>query len=637
MLYRLAGLHKSRSAVKRKLMKDAEVIQAQAKLLKSISDRELKSKLRQYAGEYRRKNYPGDEALFSALAMIHEASFRVLGMRPFTVQTAGALALFNGFVAEMATGEGKTLTASLTAIIRGWSGMPCHIVTANEYLAERDAQKLEPLYSFCGVSVGYVISTMDPAMRKKGYSADITYSTAKEVTADFLRDRIALGSLQKFERRLIRKVVTGHPLQCDGAVMRGLHAAIIDEADSLLIDEAVTPLIISRQREDEELNTACKVAFEASQNLVAGKDYSLDYRHKDLHLDKRLDVKEVLCESRIPKRFSGVGFMRELLRQALIAREFYHRDKQYVVQDNKVVIVDEFTGRIMPMRSWSDGLHQMIEVKEGVPITPPNETLARISFQRFFRYYKYLAGMTGTAHEERGELWQVYDLPVIPIPRNCPCKRTSYPARIFYDQKQKWDAVLEEIESVHENGRPVLIGTRSVELSERLAENLKKRGLSCEVINAVRHKEEAVIISRAGSHGAITVATNMAGRGTDILLDQRSVKCGGLHVIATEFHESGRIDRQLYGRSGRQGDPGSNRTFAALDDELVLRHGNKMSRKAALALLSTVKTAGEWFAGIVIRSAQSNAQRKAAQSRIAIQKMDLWLDDSLSFTRGDVQ
>lgn len=637
VFYRFAGLVKSRYTVTCKLMQDAEIIQKKVSEYHGKSNRELKSKLQQFQGQFQRKKLAHDEQLFSALAAVHEASFRILGMRPYTVQTAGALALLKGFVAEMATGEGKTLTASLAAIIRGWSRLPCHIVTANDYLAQRDAQKLQPLYSYCGVTAGYVISTMKPVQRKNGYAADVTYSTAKEVTADFLRDRIAIGALQKFERRLIRNVVAGEPLHRDGIVMRGLHAAIIDEADSLLIDEAVTPLIISQQRDNEEFNNACKAAFEASGKLTAGTDYSLDYRHKDLQLNEKIDVKKIYSGLNMPSRYSGVGFERELLRQALIAREFFHNEKQYVIQDKKVVIVDEFTGRIMPQRSWSDGLHQMIEVKEGVPITPPNETLARISFQRFFRYYNYLAGMTGTAREEMGELWQVYDLPVITIPRNRPCQRVSFPARIYLSQKEKWNAIVNEIETVHKSGRPVLVGTRSVVLSEQLTDNLKKRGISCAVINAVRHQEEAAIISKAGEYKAVTVATNMAGRGTDIIPNQRSVKIGGLHVIATEFHESGRIDRQLYGRSGRQGDPGSDCTFAALDDELVLRYGNSAMRKSAAALLLTENPLGQRFALMVIRNAQKMAQKKAAQSRSSVQKMDLWLDDSLSFTREDVQ
>jgi preprotein translocase subunit SecA len=635
-LYRLSGKFRSRSSVARKLMNDAGIIQTLIQQFHNISENELKSKIRQYQEEFKRKQNPDDKLLFMALAVIHEAAFRMLGLRPYTVQTAGALALLKGFIAEMATGEGKTLTASLAAVIRGWSGFPCHIVTANDYLAERDAQKLEPLYSFCGVSVGHVISTMDPHQRKKGYGADITYSTAKEVTADFLRDRIALGSMQKFERRLLRHIVSEMPLGSNDVVMRGLHAAIIDEADSLLIDEAVTPLIISRQRENKELTIACKVAFEAAKNLVATKDYTLDYRYKDLHLNEKLDIKELYSGLEMPQRFSGLGFQRELLRQALVAREFFHRDKHYVVQDEKIVIVDEFTGRIMPQRSWSDGLHQMIETKENVPVTAPNETLARISFQSFFRYYHFLSGMTGTAKEEKGELWQVFDLPVIDIPRNRPCQRKTYPVCIYTTQKEKWDAIADEIESVHKTGRPVLIGTRSVELSEKLAGNLLHRGLPCKVINAVRHKEEAGIVSHAGEHGAITVATNMAGRGTDIILDKQSAVCGGLHVIATEYHESGRIDRQLYGRSGRQGDPGSARTFASLDDELVVRYGNAFMIKLASLVIATVKSAGNWFALLLIHNVQLIAQRKAAQSRSSVQKMDLWLDDSLSFTQKDV-
>jgi preprotein translocase subunit SecA len=637
LVCRIAGRIGSRSGIVARLLKEAETIQEMVGQFQTLSDRNLKKKLRAYRGEFQRRKSPGGDILYPAMALIHEAAFRTLGMRPFPVQTAGTLALLNGYVAEMATGEGKTLTASLAATIRGWSGLPCHVVTANDYLAERDAHKLEPLYSFCGVSVGYVISTMEPALRKHGYAADITYSTAKEVAADFLRDHLALGPVQKFERRLIRNVVARESLSAENVVMRGLYAAIVDEADSLMIDEAVIPLIISRKVDDEELNIACQVAFNAAEKLVAGVDYDVDYKNKDINIKEKVEVQKVFSEAGIPKRFSGTGFKLELLRMALVAREFYHRDKQYVVQDEKVVIVDEFTGRSMPQRSWSDGLHQMVEVKEKVPITSPNETLARISFQRFFRYYHYLAGMTGTAREAMGELWQVYDLPVLTIPYNRACQRKLYHPKIFVKQQEKWDAIIDEIETVHREGRPILVGTRSVELSEMLAEKLHKRGLRCKVINAVRHKEEAAIVAMAGKAGAITVATNMAGRGTDILLDKHSLKCGGLHVIATEFHESGRIDRQLYGRSGRQGDPGSSRTFAAMDDELIVRYGNTLMRKIVCFLMISMKFSSVWIAGLFFQNAQSKAQRKAGKSRIAVQRMDLWLDNSLSFTREDIQ
>lgn len=636
VLYRLFGRVKTHPGVRRGLMSDARKIQKINSTLHSVSDRELKKKLLSTRDLFRRKKI-GDDVLYTALALVHEASFRTLGLRPFTVQSAGALALLRGFVAEMETGEGKTLTAAQAAVIQGWSSFPCHVVTANDYLAERDAQKLESLYKYCGVSVGHVISTMKPQQRKKGYACDVTYTTAKEVAADFLRDRIALGPLQKFERRLLRQVVNGVGAHNNEVVMRGLHAAIVDEADCLLIDEAVTPLIISQHRENEEFNNACIAASQVAAALIAGTHYTIDYRHKDLHLRENLDFNEIFKDTCIPKKFSGDGFRRELLRQALMAREFFHKDKQYVIQDDKVVIVDEFTGRIMPERSWSEGLHQMVEAKEGVPITPPNETLARISFQRYFRFYHHLSGMTGTAQEAMGELWQVYDLPVVPIPRNKPCRRISHPAKIYPNQQGKWKAILDEIEDVNRKGRPVLVGTRSVELSEKLAGDLKERGLTCRVINAVRHKEEAAIVSRAGQYGAVTVATNMAGRGTDILLEKASLESGGLHVVATEFHESARIDRQLYGRSGRQGDPGSSATFAALDDELVKRHVGPLFRKVAVFLLSAEKVSGIFMARAVFRSAQKTAQRKAAQSRRAVQKMDLWIDDSLSFTREEVQ
>lgn len=634
-LYRMYGRYKSRSFLSRELIKQAEIVQLSSLQWQDLSEEDLQKKLVNYKALVRRKASHDDETLFEALGILHEASFRALGMRPYPVQTAGALALLKGYVAEMATGEGKTLTASLAAIIHGWSSRPCHIVTANDYLAERDAAKLEQLYNYCGLSVGYVISTMKPLERKNGYAADITYSTAKEVTADFLRDRIALGKYQNFERRLIKDVFQGH-LANDDIVMRGLHTAIIDEADSLLIDEAATPLIISQQQENEDLNTACYSTSEVAKNLVVDRDYTINIEYKDVQINSTVDFDSLFKDVKIPKQFSGSGFRHELLRQALVAREFFHCNKQYVIQDEKIVIVDEFTGRIMPQRSWSDGLHQMVEAKEGVPITPPNETLARISFQRFFRFYQNLSGMTGTASEAKGELWQVYDLPVVAIPRNRPCQRNTYPTRIFKTSEEKWNAIIDEIALINQSGRPVLVGTLSVEASETLAAMLHKRGLRCEVINAIRHNEEANIISRAGVYGAITVATNMAGRGTDIILDQKSLEQGGLHVIATEFHETARIDRQLYGRSGRQGDKGSDRTFASMDDQLLQHHINPLTNKIITTLFILKNPVVEKIAQKLIRLAQGKAQKKAASSRNSIQKMDLWLDDSLSFTQKEV-
>jgi preprotein translocase subunit SecA len=634
-VYKLAGRYRRRPSLTDKLMEEAGTVHAAAAVWKEKTDGALRDALHEMSVVFRRGGKKPDEHLPLALGAIMEASFRTMGIRPYVVQVAGALALYKGYIAEMATGEGKTLTAALTAVIRGWSGYPCHVITANDYLAERDAEKLSPLYRFCGVTAGSVTGAMKPPERREGYAKDITYSTAKEVTADFLRDRLALGAMQKFERRLL-KTLAGKSGGAGGDIVtRGVYSGIADEADSLLIDEAVTPLIISRGQPNEPFVKACMAASAIAQKLEPGRDYSVDFKYKEIEFLPSLDIRAALADADVPKQFSGEGFQKELIRQALTAKEFYHLDKQYVIQEEKIVIVDEFTGRTMAQRSWSEGLHQMVEAKEHLPITPPNETLARLSFQRYFRFYRNLSGMTGTAREAASELWHIYGLPVIAIPSNRPLQRVTLPAKFFIDQKSKWAAVAEEIVALHAEDRAVLVGTRSVARSEELASILHEKGLSCRVINAVRHREEAAIVAEAGKRGAITVATNMAGRGTDILVDREIERKGGLHVISAECNESGRIDRQLFGRCGRQGDKGSARAFVSMDDDLLRRFLHPALVRAATQLLRTNHQSAHWFAAMTVKRAQNNAQRRAYNSRKSVQKMDTWLKDSLSFSQDN--
>lgn len=635
-VYMLAGKHRSRSSIRYGLLQEGEQIHKQSQEWKDAADKKLRSTLQDFSIAFRRRIRDYESLIPEALGAIMEAAYRTLGLRPFVVQTSGALGLYRGYIVEMATGEGKTLTAALTAILRGWSGYPCHIITANDYLAARDAEKLSQFYSYCNLTVGSVTSTMQPHHRKSGYAKDITYSTAKEVAADFLRDRLALGSLQKFESRQIRLLFDKDPANVfNNVVMRGIHTAIIDEADSLLIDEAVTPLIISRNQPNDYFVEACKTASKVASKLRQDVHYKVNQQYKEIVLLDSAELKEVCSGQGIPKQFSGEGFQRELIRQALTAKEFFHINKQYVIQDEKILIVDEFTGRTMAQRTWSEGLHQMVEAKENLPITPPNETLARLSFQRFFRFYRNLSGMTGTAQEAASEFWHIYGLPVISIPPNKPSRRTTLPRKFFMDQKSKWDAIVNEISEMHEIGRPVLIGTRSVESSEFLSLQLLQKGFTCRLINAVRHKEEASIIAEAGKKGAITVATNMAGRGTDILLDNGVASIGGLHVIAAECNESARIDRQLFGRCARQGDPGSARSYVSMDDELLRRHLQPAALKTLKEILKAKVAFSTWAIDKAISQAQNNAQSKAYKSRKAVQKMDTWLKDSLSFAASE--
>jgi preprotein translocase subunit SecA len=618
------------------LMAQAEGICRRERRWKELSNQALRERLGELRLQFRRRGRGAEKLVPDALGALREAADRCLGLRPYDVQLAGALALNENYVAEMATGEGKTLTASLTAIMWGWRGLPCHIITVNDYLAHRDAEWLAPLYRYCGVSAGFVTSAMDPAQRRTGYGRDVTYTTSKELVADFLRDRLWLGPLQHTTRRHVRTLFARRFDLQRGLVTRGIHSAIVDEADSILIDEAVTPLIISRPQPNTTFVNACERTSELVAALRRDTDYRVDYQYKDVELLPALDQRIAEGESPLPAMFRGAARQRDLIRQALVAREFFERDKQYIVDGDKVVIVDEFTGRSMPQRTYSAGLHQMIEAKEGLPVTPPSETLARLSFQRFFRFFHNLAGMTGTAREAASELWHIYGLPVATIPQNKPCRRSVLPRRVFAENSEKWDAIVKEIVIMHGQGRPVLVGTRSVRTSEDLSRRLEERGLPFRVLNAVRHQEEARIVAHAGQEGTITVATNMAGRGTDIVLGQGIAARGGLHVIATECHESQRIDRQLFGRCARQGDPGSARSFVSLEDELIGRYVPRAARDAVKAALRKNIPQAAAAGNGAVAWAQSSAQRMAAKSRRSVLQMDTWLDDSLSFAHADV-
>ncbi|MDH7501530.1 MAG: prepilin peptidase, partial [Verrucomicrobiota bacterium] len=453
---------------------------------------------------------------------------------------------------------------------------------------------------------------------------------------DFLRDCLKVMTIRNPTRRLIRRLLSESNVEAAGdLVMRGLHSAIVDEADSVLIDEAVTPLIIATLRPNDTLREAVLKAHEVSLPFEPTVDYTVNLRFKEVELTPAGRAKlEQLC-AQLPGLWRGPLRRTELIKQALTAREFYHQGKQYVVLDGKVVIVDEFTGRQMPQRTWREGMHQAIEAKEGLPLTDPNETIARISFQRYFRLYRRLAGMTGTASEAAGEFWQIYGLPVVQIPTNKPCVRVRYPDRVFGYEEQKWTAVVEEIERLHSIGRPVLVGTRSVIASELLAQRLEARGLPFKVLNAVRHQEEAVVVTLAGEKGHITIATNMAGRGTDIKLGAGVAATGGLHVIATERHESGRVDRQLFGRCARQGDPGSARAFVSVEDELIRRYlPGPMQRQLAAAVRVGLPGADK-LAHVAFAHAQKTAQRIAFKMRKNVLRTDDWLDESLSFATSE--
>ena len=612
--------------------------------LRHLSDAHLRQRLLDLKALFR-LGRAQPEHLDQAFALVREAADRKLGERPYLVQVAAALALEAGCVVELATGEGKTLTASLSAVTAGWRGRGCHIVTVNDYLARRDAQWMRPVYEFCGVTVAHIENAQHPPDRRAAYLADVTYCTNKEVTADFLRDRLVLGRTSGLAEVLLQQLAgdpgggrTGH------MVMRRLERAIVDEADSILIDEAVTPLIISGEAPNPEMATAYAQATTIAAGLRPGQHYTVDHRYREVNLTPQAHAAIARAGAALGGLWAGTRRAQEMVTQALAARELFLSGRQYVIQDGKVVIVDEFTGRLMPDRTWREGLHQAVEAKESLVIQPIKETLARISFQRFFRLYPRLAGMTGTAAEAWPEFWRVFRLPVVVIPTNRPCIRRYAPDRIFTNSPAKWRDIVSQIKVTHATGRPILVGTRSVVASEHLSALLAAEGIEAQVLNAVRHDQEAQVVAAAGLKGKITVATNMAGRGTDIKLGPGVAALGGLQVICTERHESSRIDRQLFGRCARQGDPGSAVAYASLDDELLRRYGPWWSRRQRDAQSPEEAPAagpvsapagpeplgrrrGNW----IIASAQHRAERSARAQRATVLRNDDWLEEILGF------
>jgi len=575
------------------------------------------------------------EAAIHAFALVREACTRQVGLRHFRVQLMGGAAMLRRCIAEMETGEGKTLTAVLPAATFALAGLPVHIVTVNEYLAERDWSMLRPVYEALGLSAGLVRHGQPPELRRQAYAADVTFCTNKDLVFDYLRDRLALGRHRARARQLVRSlaaedVQAGTP----PLLLRGLHVAIVDEADSILIDEARTPLILAGSDEQGEAvsDALYQQALELVGSLRPGVHWEHDSRGRQVTLT-RMGREEL--ERRSSGR-TGIWVARrareELAERALSALHLFHRDTQYIVEDEKVQIVDEFTGRVMPDRSWEFGLHQMIEAKEGVPVTRRKATLARMTFQRFFRRYRHLTGMTGTAAEVAGEIAATYRLGSIRVPTNRPSQRQAAGAQVFLHSEDRWAAVVDSAQRSLEAGRSVLIGTRSVETSERVSRLLTEAALPHVVLNARHDRQEAEIVAAAGQPGRITVATNMAGRGTDIRLARPVKEAGGLHVILTEYHESKRIDRQLFGRCGRQGDPGSYSCFAALDDELLSGFGPAGLQRAARWFAQGSRPAVHGrVAWLLVRGAQLTAGRLNARIRRETLLADRHLDTLLAF------
>ena len=628
----------------------------------ALSDEALKGKTEEF-----RKRYAAGESLDAilpeAFAVCREAGKRVLGMRHFDVQLIGGMVLHSGKISEMKTGEGKTLVATLPAYLNGISGRGVHVVTVNDYLAKRDSEWMGRLYNFLGLSVGVIVHGIDDEDRRKSYAADITYGTNNEFGFDYLRDNMKFA--------------------LEDYVQRPFNFAIVDEVDSILIDEARTPLIISGPTEEStdkyyiidriipQLKQGEVIEVEA--NTLSGKrksytgDFTIDEKAKSATLTEAgvLRVEKLLNIDNLydPRNITILHHVN----QALRAHAMYKRDVDYVVKDGEVMIVDEFTGRLMPGRRWSDGLHQAIEAKEGVVIENENQTLATITFQNYFRMYEKLSGMTGTADTEAEEFHKIYNLEVVVIPPNRPLLRPDFPDVVYKTEREKFAAVINEIKELHAKGQPVLVGTISIEKSEVLSELLKKQGVPHSVLNAKQHEKEAEIVAQAGRKGMVTIATNMAGRGTDILLGgnpdamarqwrrdnpeateeayqakleecralckkehDEVIALGGLHILGTERHESRRIDNQLRGRSGRQGDPGSSSFYLSLEDDLLRIFGSE--RVAKIMDILKIEE-GEAITHGMISKAIENAQKKVEAHNFEIRKHLIDYDDVMNKQR----
>ncbi len=550
-----------------------------------------------------------DDILPEAFAVVREASKRVAGMRHYDVQMIGGVVLHRGKIAEMRTGEGKTLVATLPVYLNALTGKGVHVVTVNDYLARRDSEDMGRIYKFLGLSVGLIVHDMDFPARKAAYAADVTYGTNNEFGFDYLRDNMVTDE--------------------SNMVQRELNYCIVDEVDSILIDEARTPLIISGP--GEKSTDLYKVLAAVVAKMVEGEDYTVDEKQKQVAPTEKgiAKAEKMLGIENLYDNEHGVDYSHQIM-CALKAKALMHRDRDYVVKDGQVIIVDEFTGRLMFGRRFSEGLHQAIEAKEGVKVERESQTLATITFQNYFRMYNKLSGMTGTAKTEEQEFMKIYNLPVVVVPTNKPLIRIDYPDVIYRTRLAKYKAAANEIEECHKSGRPVLVGTTSIAQSEELSAMLKRRGIPHNVLNAKFHEKEAEIISQAGQYGAVTIATNMAGRGTDITLGEGVPELGGLHIIGTERHESRRIDNQLRGRCARQGDPGSSKFFLSLEDDLMRLFG---SDNIAGIMDKLGMDDDEPIEHSLVTKSIENAQKKVEARNFSIRKHVLEYDDVMNQQR----
>jgi preprotein translocase subunit SecA len=599
-------------------LKQAQAVNGWEENRKALSDPQLRKEFLSLI--YRAKSGESLEALLpECYSLVREAGRRRMNMRHYDVQIFGGVCLYHGCIAEMQTGEGKTLTATLPLVLHSMLGKGAHLATVNDYLAHRDADWMRPLFDALGLKVGIVLTDHNQDQRRQAYGSDITYGTAKEFGFDFLRDRL----LMRAQGRNVNDFLgAGSNERWSSAgeqpVQRGMHFALVDEADSILIDEARTPLIIGSLGDEarEAVIASFRWASEHVSAFVYQEDYTLeeDSRKVELTSKGRQHVRALPRPDQI--RTVALVDLYEYIERAIRVHRDYHLDRQYVVRDGEIVIVDEFTGRLAEGRKWRDGIHQAVEASAGVEVSVPTGQAARITVQDLFLRYKYLAGMTGTAATSAGELRKIYRTPVLQVPTNRPPQRKKLPDIVCKDMMEKFERIVQEVLEVHSIGRPVLIGTRSIDKSNILASMLRQQGMKVQILNANEIEREAEIVALAGEQGQITVATNMAGRGTDVKLRDEVRALGGMMVICTELHDAARIDRQLIGRCGRQGDPGTYRQYLAMDDE-ILRNGFGLKPSEKYKLMGEQGRYSDSMASL-FRKAQRKVERKHFRDRMAL-------------------
>ena len=599
--------------------------------LDMLDNEEMKTRV----AELRKRLYSEglkDDLVAENFAIVREVASRRLNMRHHDVQLYGGWVMLQGMIAEMETGEGKTLAATLPASTAALAGIPVLVVTVNDFLVARDAKWMRPVYQALGLTVGTITESMNLEQRRAAYACDITYCTNKQLVFDYLKDRLLLDQENRRLHLQLEGLYKPRP-RTSRLLMRGLCFAIVDEADSVLIDEARTPLIISKSGKLEQEEATYKEAIRLARKLNEQRDFFLGTRASQIELTDFGKAQIRHSTRGMGGVWSGAKRREELIKQALSALHLYLVDKHYLVKDGKIQIIDEYTGRVMADRSWERGLHQMIETKENCTISGRQETLARISYQKFFRRYLRLAGMTGTAREVTRELWSVYRLREVRIPTNRPVQREHLRDLVYVSAEMKWQKIVQSIREIHLQQRPILIGTKSVATSEHLSKLLTAADLPHQVLNARQDQEEAQIITQAGHAGRISVATNMAGRGTDIRLAPGIAEIGGLHVLATERHDARRIDRQLFGRGGRQGDPGSYQTIVSLEDDFIKDfYGERIVR----LFRSSKKPLPIWLGALIVAVAQAAAERYHSRLRRDLLKHDDNLGDMLAFSgRGE--